>query len=51
MVADDFEGWITNQDPDDLPDGAAVAQTNIACIRQGELVTRGGLRTIVFDES
>jgi len=46
----DFPGLIVSLDPRDLPPGAAQEQVNVACIVQGELRVRMGIRQVYFDE-
>ncbi len=46
----DFPGMATDVDPRDLPGGMAEEQRNLASIRMGEMVVRGGLREVTFSE-
>lgn len=45
IVIDKWSGMITNASPYALPGGACVYQSNIQCLRPGQLQTRGGLAT------
>lgn len=49
IVIRDFPGLLNNQDPRDLPPGAAERQTNINSRVGGELNVRRGLREVKFD--
>jgi hypothetical protein len=48
-LIDDFVGMFSDVDPDDIPMGGSRLQINVGCIRQGELVTRHGLKECAFD--
>jgi hypothetical protein len=43
IVIDKWSGLITNASPYALPGGACAVQTNLQCLRPGELRGRGGL--------
>lgn len=45
----DFPGLVANADPDDIPPGSGVKQTNVTAIIPGELSTRLGYRTVSFE--
>lgn len=45
----EFAGLFSNIDPHDLQAGQAQVQTNLMCVRAGELVIRRGMRELVFD--
>ena len=49
VEADQFPGLVNNLDPSDLPPGYALVQTNITCVVEAELNTRGGYRTVTFE--
>ena len=44
-----FPGLINNLDPNDIPPGAAIIQVNVHSIVEAELATRGGYRTVTFE--
>ena len=46
---EDFSGLVTNLDPRDAKEGAALEQVNAACIRQGVLTVRAGYKAVTFD--
>lgn len=46
----DFPGLASRPDATDLSPGAAVAQENVACTREGELRSRPGARQVTFEE-
>jgi hypothetical protein len=43
IVIEKWSGLITNASPYALPGGAFAVQTNVQCLRPGELRGRGGL--------
>jgi len=45
----DWKGLLTDGDPHNLPEGAAVVQDNAACRRAGILDVRGGSREVWFE--
>ena len=45
----EFPGLINNIDPNDNPPGSAIVQVNVTCIVEAELLTRGGYRTVTFE--
>lgn len=45
----DFSGLVTNQDPEDLPPGAARVQVNVRGDRPGELRPRQGWVRVFFE--
>ena len=45
----DFGGFVTNEDPHDLPPGTAIQQVNAQSVRPGELRARLGVRVVQFD--
>jgi hypothetical protein len=47
IVIEKWSGLITNASPYSLPGGACAVQTNIQCLRPGELRGRGGLTAAV----
>lgn len=42
----DFLGVYSDSDPRDVPDGYLLRQLNLYCEKNGQLTTRGALRTI-----
>ena len=44
-----FLGMFSNVDPHDLEPGQAQLQVNVWSPREGELLTRGGLREMTYD--
>ena len=46
----DFQGMASNFDPHDVQPGAAVLQVNVMTLRRGELMTRRGLKELVFED-
>jgi hypothetical protein len=49
VIIRDFGGLISNEDPHDLPPGAAIKQVNAQSIRPGELRARPGTKIVQFD--
>lgn len=49
-VINDFAGIVTAMDADDLRQGAGQAQTNLACLKTGELRVRGGYKKVSFED-
>ncbi len=47
----DFRGLFTNADPHDIPPGASTEQTNIQCLKPGELTVRKGTRPVIFNNA
>jgi hypothetical protein len=45
----DFGGFVSNEDPHDLPPGASIKQINAQSIRPGELRARPGTKVVQFD--
>lgn len=45
----EFPGLVNNVDKLDIPPGAAIVQTNITCVEEAELNTRGGYRIVSFE--
>jgi len=45
-----FGGMVSSIDPHDVPPGQSVLQINGTAVRPGELVVRGGLKELSFDE-
>jgi hypothetical protein len=45
IVIEKWSGIITNASPYALPGGACTVQTNLQCVRPGELRGRGGVAT------
>ena len=45
----DFLGQVSNLDPTDLPEGAAVEQRNVVCTVLGQLRVRSGYKVISFE--
>lgn len=45
----DFQGLLDNADPRDTPPGAAQVQTNLTCLRSGELQVRLGFSVVTFE--
>jgi hypothetical protein len=45
----DFGGFVSNEDPHDLPPGASIRQVNAQSIRSGELRGRPGTKVVQFD--
>lgn len=52
VVADysDFVGMHSNMDRHDLPPGGSQFQSNVSAVEPGQLVVRGGLQTVLFDQ-
>lgn len=46
----DFPGLATQPDSLDVPQGAAVVQTNLQSSAQGTLESRPGARPVTFEE-
>lgn len=48
----DWPGLFTNSGPSagGRPPGTAEMQTNLQCVREGELTTRPGLQPVQFDD-
>lgn len=46
----DFPGLATEPDALDIPPGAAIVQSNMQCVREGQLSSRPGLRPVSFEE-
>ncbi len=46
----DWTGMVTNADPRDIPDSCSQIQVNMTQERAGEIITRGGLRPVSFDD-
>jgi hypothetical protein len=49
VVIRDFGGFVSNEDPHDLPPGTAIKQINAMSIRPGELRARSGVKIVQFD--
>ena len=45
----EFPGLILNMDKTDVPPGYGIIQTNVTCVVEAELGTRGGYRTVSFE--
>jgi len=45
----EFPGLVNNVDPNDIPPGYATVQTNMTCVVEAELNTRGGYRAVSFE--
>lgn len=45
IVIEKWSGMVTNASPYALPGGACVLQTNIQCLRPGQIQVRNGLTT------
>jgi hypothetical protein len=50
MRAQDWKGLITDASPYVLPPGAATEQVNLRAHISGQLITRGGMNALEFDE-
>ena len=50
VIVADFPGILLSFDPVNLPDGAAIEQVNCTSVKYGELIVRGGIVQISFDE-
>lgn len=48
---ENFQGYITAIDPNDIPPGAAQEQVNLQCGRRGQLDVRQGLEEVAFETS
>ncbi len=46
----DFPGLASDVDPRDLTAGSSEIQNNLTCLVPGEMIVRGGLREVFFDE-
>jgi hypothetical protein len=46
----DFQGIVTDADPGDLDDGAAVNQVNACSLVPGQLDIRRGVAVVAFEE-
>ena len=46
---DAFFGMVNNINTSDLPPGYAIVQSNVTCVVEAELNTRGGYRTVTFE--
>lgn len=49
VIIRDFGGFVSNEDPHDLPPGASIKQINAQSIRPGELRARPGVKVVQFD--
>lgn len=47
ITIEKWQGLITNASPYAVPPGACVVQTNLQCIRPGQLQGRPGLQLVV----
>lgn len=45
----EFPGLISNMDKNDIPPGYGIIQTNVTCVVEAEMNTRGGYRTVSFE--
>jgi hypothetical protein len=45
----EFPGLVNNEDPKDIPNGAAIVQVNFAVRIEGLLTVRRGFRIAAFD--
>lgn len=51
MRAQEWKGLITNASPYALPPGAATEQVNLRTHIPGQLISRGGMRRLQFDQA
>ena len=49
VVIRDFGGFVSNEDPHDIPPGTAIKQVNAQSFRPGELRARPGTKVVQFD--
>ena len=45
----EFPGLVSNLDPTDIPPGYGIVQTNVTCVVEAEMDTRGGYRVVSFE--
>ena len=45
----EFPGLISNMDPNDMPPGYGIVQTNVTCVVEAEMDTRAGYRVVSFE--
>ena len=45
----EFPGLVSNLDPNDIPPGYGTVQTNVTCVVEAEMNTRGGYRVVSFE--
>lgn len=48
-VIEDFKGVFSDVESGDVPEGALWRQLNALSIRNGEIVSRGGLKEVTLD--